>query len=284
MGADEATFDRYNWGWPGREIKTLGNAGLQIGPPLHRPRRCSTGVRPRVGLGIRVATARRAFGCFRLAFKTYRAPRRLGLNSDVILPDGSDLSAQKLGRAPVSPPCPNALATHKGVSLIGLGSTAKPPEFATPVSSPPNVPGMTATVAHVKSLPLSLTMPSKYSAQFPHRLEKIETIDKAIETSADGRPAPIRAGGIHDPAGWMDDTASARMLTALGPKARIATDPLPEGLRRPDTETHRFLFNCNALYVEWDGNTIADAGVSWQKNSAQRGRNPSRPGPKTADD
>ncbi|MDP1578345.1 MAG: hypothetical protein Q8L76_16585, partial [Cypionkella sp.] len=142
---------------------------------------------------------------------------------------------------------------------------------------------VTATVAHVESLPLSLTMPSKYSAQFPHRLEKIETIDKAIETSADGRPAPIRAGGIHDPAGWMDDTASARMPTALCPKARIATDPLPEGLRRPDTETHRFLFNCNVLYVEWDGNTIADAGVSWQKNSAQRGRNPSRPGPKTAD-
>jgi hypothetical protein len=108
LGADEATFDRYNWGWLGRDIETLGDAGLQIGPPpppapmqhwCSTPRRCSTGVRPRVGLGIRVATARRAFGCFRLAFKTYRAPRRLGLNSDVILPDGSDLSAQKLGRA-----------------------------------------------------------------------------------------------------------------------------------------------------------------------------------------
>jgi hypothetical protein len=33
LGADEATFDRYNWGWLGRDIETLGNAGLQIGPP-----------------------------------------------------------------------------------------------------------------------------------------------------------------------------------------------------------------------------------------------------------
>ena len=52
LGADEATFDRYNWGWLGRDIETLGNAGLQIGPPLHRPRRCSTGVRPRADAAL----------------------------------------------------------------------------------------------------------------------------------------------------------------------------------------------------------------------------------------
>ena len=63
LGADEATFDRYNWGWLGRDIETLGNAGLQIGPPPPPPapmqHRCSTTRR----LGHK---SRNRKACFRL--------------------------------------------------------------------------------------------------------------------------------------------------------------------------------------------------------------------------
>ena len=44
----------------------------------------------------------------------------------------------------------------------------------------------------------------------------------------------------------------------------METDPLPEGLRRRDTPTTRFLFNYNAVPVEWAGQTIPPAGVWWQ--------------------
>ncbi|WP_426035034.1 hypothetical protein [Cypionkella sp. TWP1-2-1b2] len=63
----------------------------------------------------------------------------------------------------------------------------------------------------------------------------------------------------------MDDTGSAHILTALCHKAGIATDPQPEGMRRRDTETHRFLFNYNAFTVEWGGRNNPAAGVSWQE-------------------
>ncbi|MEO5613760.1 MAG: hypothetical protein ABIR04_02385 [Cypionkella sp.] len=94
------------------------------------------------------------------------------------------------------------------------------------------------------------------SGHFLHWREK-------IETTADGWTALIRAGGIHDLAGWMDDTASARIRTALCHKAGIATDPLPEVLRRRDSETHGLVFNYNVFFVEWDDKTIPAAGVSW---------------------
>lgn len=211
----------------------------------------------------------RDFSYFRLAFETYRALRRLGLNIDIIPPDCADLSDYKLVLAPgvaaLSEPFLNALASHKGISLIGPRSNAKTLEFATPVPLPPNLPGMKAIVARVESLPPSLTVPLSNGGQFLHWREKIETTDEVIETTADGWPALMRAGGIHYLAGWPDDTASARILTALCHKAGIETDPLPEGLRRRDTETHRFMFNYNAFDVEWDGKIIAAAGVSWQE-------------------
>ena len=215
----------------------------------------------------------RDFSYFRLAFETYRALRRLGLNIDIIPPDCADLSGYKLVLAPgvatLSQPFLTALATYKGLALIGPRSNAKTIEFATPVPLPPNLPGMTATVARVESLPPALSVPLANGGQFLHWREKIETTDTVLESTADGWPALICAQGIHYLAGWPDDTASARILTALCHKAGIETDPLPEGLRRRDTETHRFLFNYNAFDVEWDGKTIPAAGVSWQAISSR---------------
>lgn len=210
----------------------------------------------------------RDFSYFRLAFETYRALRRLGLNIDIIPPDCADLSGYKLVLAPgvatLSQPFLTALATYQGIALIGPRSNAKTLEFATPVPLPPNLPGLTATVARVESLPPALSVPLANGGQFLHWREKVETTDTVLESTADGWPALICASGIHYLAGWLDDTASARILTALCQKAGIETDPLPEGLRRRDTETHRFLFNYNAFDVEWDGKTIPAAGVCWQ--------------------
>ncbi len=211
----------------------------------------------------------RDFGYFRLAFESYRALRRLGLNIDILPPDCADLSRYKLllapGVATLSQPFLNALASCKGIALIGPRSNAKRSEFSIPVPLPPNLPGMTATVARVESLPPALIVPLAIGGQFLHWREKIKTTDRVIEATADGWPALICAQGIHYLAGWPDDAALARLLTALCHKAGIETDPLPEGLRRRDTEMHRFLFNYNAFNVEWDGKIIPAAGVFLQK-------------------
>ncbi len=65
-------------------------------------------------------------------------------------------------------------------------------------------------------------------------------------------------------AGWPDEVALDRILAEMCREQGIETDRMPEGLRRRDTATHRFLFNYNAVPVEWGGVTIPAAGVHWQ--------------------
>jgi beta-galactosidase len=211
----------------------------------------------------------RDFTYFALVFETYRALRRLGLNIDILPPDCADLSAYKLVLAPgvatLSDPLLKALATYKGTALIGPRSNCKTAEFATPVPLPPNLPGMTATVARVESLPPNLLVPLTNGGNFVHWREKLETTDTVAESTNDGWPALIQSGNLHYLAGWPDDATFARILTNLCQNAGIDPDPMPEGLRRKDTATHRFMFNYNAFEVEWDGEMIPAAGVTWRK-------------------
>jgi beta-galactosidase len=211
----------------------------------------------------------RDFSYFRLVFETYKALRRLGLNIDILPPDTADLNAYKLVLAPgvatLSAPFLKELALHKGTALIGPRSNSKTAEFAIPLPLPPNLPGLVATVARVESLPPDVPVPLPLGGNFLHWREKLETTAEVVEATDDGWPALIRTGGLHYLAGWPDEAAFNRILTALCHSASIETDPLPEGLRRRDSATHRFLFNYNAVPVEWAGETIPAAGVWWTK-------------------
>lgn len=214
----------------------------------------------------------RDFSYFRLVFDAYKALRKLGLNIDILPPDTADLSAYKLVLAPgvatLSAPFLDALAIHQGIALIGPRSNSKTAEFAIPLPLPPNLPGLNATVARVESLPPDVPVPLTAGGNFLHWREKLETTAEVIETTSDGWPALIRAAGLHYLAGWPDEAAFTRLLAGLCHKAGIETDPLPEGLRRRDSATHRFLFNYNAVPVEWGGEIIPPAGVSWQPHQA----------------
>ncbi len=211
----------------------------------------------------------RDFDYFRLAFAFYRGLRRLGLNVDILPPDADDLSAYKLVLAPgvatLSEPLLAALAKHKGASLIGPRSNSKTPEFSTPVPLPPNLPNLRATVARVESLPPDVPVPLTQGGNFLHWREKVETEATVIEATADGWPALVATGGLHYLCGWPDEAALDRILTTLCDAKGIPTDPLPEGLRRRDSATHRFWFNYNAVPVERGDITIPAAGVHWEK-------------------
>jgi beta-galactosidase len=207
----------------------------------------------------------RDFSYFRLVFETYRGLRRLGLNIDILPPDTADLSAYKLVLAPgvatLSTQFLNALAGYKGIALIGPRSNSKTDEFATPVPLPPNLPGLAAVVARVESLPPDVPVALAQGGNFLHWREMVETGAEVVEACADGWPALIRAQGLQYLTGWPDEAALNRILLAACHAAGLETDPLPEGLRRRDSATHRFLFNYNAVPVEWDGETIPAAGV-----------------------
>lgn len=214
----------------------------------------------------------RDFSYFRLVFEAYKTLRKLGLNIDILPPDSVDLSAYKLVLAPgvatLSEPFLDAVAIHQGIALIGPRSNSKTAEFAIPLPLPPNLPGLSATVARVESLPPDVPVPLTAGGNFMHWREKVETTAAVVETTSDGWPALICSAGLHYLAGWPDEVAFTRLLTGLCQKAGIETDPLPEGLRRRDSGTHRFLFNYNAVPVEWDGEIIPPAGVSWQPHQA----------------
>lgn len=210
----------------------------------------------------------RDFDYFRLVFAFYRGLRRLGLNVDILPPDVADLSDYRMVLAPgvatLSDGFVGALKRFGGAALIGPRSNAKTVEFATPVPLPPNLPGLEAVVARVESLPPDVPVPLEKGGNVLHWREKMEGTAEVVERAADGWPVLLRAGGVHYLAGWPDDAALDRMLAALCEAQGISTEVLPEGLRRRDSDTHRFWFNYNPVPVDWGGVTIPPAGVHWE--------------------
>jgi beta-galactosidase len=211
----------------------------------------------------------RGFDHLWLAFHMYKGLRRLGLNVDILPPDTADLSNYPLVLAPgvatLSEGFLRALAAHKGQSIIGPRSNSKTVEFSTPVPLPPNLPGVSATVARVESLPPQMPVPLRDGGAFLHWREKVETTASVVEATTDGFPALIASGGLHYLTGWPDEVALDRILAAACTRAGLAIAQMPEGLRRRDSATHRFLFNYNAEPVSWNGTEIPAAGVVWQK-------------------
>ena len=128
---------------------------------------------------------------------------------------------------------------------------------------PPALPGLDAVVARVESLPPDVPVTLAQGGALLHWREKLEGNAEVVEVAEDGWPALVCAGRLHYLAGWPDDQALTRILQRACDAEGIETDPLPEGLRRRDTATHRFLFNYNPVPAEWGGVSIPPAGVHW---------------------
>ncbi len=209
----------------------------------------------------------RSFSYFWLVFHLYKGLRRLGLNVDILPPDTADLSSYKLVLAPgvfcLSDKLKAALGTFKGTAILGPRTNSKTPNFAIPVPLPPALPGLDAVVARVESLPPDVPVPLAQGGALVNWREKLEGSVEVVEVAEDGWPALVAAGKLHYLGGWPDDQALARILNRACAAEGIDCDPLPEGLRRRDTDTHRFLFNYNPVPAEWGGVSIPPAGVHW---------------------
>jgi beta-galactosidase len=209
----------------------------------------------------------RGFSHFWLVFHVYKGLRRLGLNVDILPPDTADLSAYRLVLAPGLFTLPAALkaalVAYQGTAILGPRTNSKTPDFRITVPLPPALPGLDAVVARVESLPPDVPVPLAQGGALLHWREKLEGAAQVVENAQDGWPALVAAGKLHYLGGWPDDQALARILTRACAAEGIETDPLPEGLRRRDTVTHRFMFNYNPVPVDWGGITIPPAGVLW---------------------
>ena len=209
----------------------------------------------------------RDFSYFGLAFDMYRGLRRLGLDVDILPPDTADLSGYALVLAPgiatISAPLMAALTAFQGTALLGPRTNAKTAEFAIPLPLPPSLPGLDAVVARVESLPPDVTVPLQGGGAFHRWREKLEGAAEVVESTQDGLPALLRAGGLHYLCGWPDAAALDRILTQLCHGADLPTHPMPHGLRRRRAGDVTFLFNYNPHAVTFNGHTLKAADVHW---------------------
>lgn len=206
----------------------------------------------------------RDFNYFHLILDTYKGLRRLGLNIDILPPDAADLSGYKMvlapGLATIAAPLMAALQGFEGTALMGPRTNAKTSEFATPVPLPPALPGLESVVARVESLPPGLVVPLEQGGHFLRWREKLEG-GKVVEMTADGWPALVAAKGIHYLAGWPDEIALDRILATLCRRSGIATDRLPEGLRKRSDGQRSYYFNYTTAPISHGSITVGSADL-----------------------
>jgi beta-galactosidase len=207
----------------------------------------------------------RNFDYFRLALHFYRGLRRLGLSIDMLPPDCNDLSAYRLVLAPglmaLQPAFQAALDTFNGLALVGPRTNAKTDAFAIPVPLPPNLESLDCRVARVESLPADAQVPLEKGGAFVFWRERLEGTATVLERTTDGDPAVMSAGPLRYLGGWPDDVALDRLLQQACADQQIDVEPMPEGVRRRDSATHRFYFNYGPGPADHAGVILPAAGV-----------------------
>ena len=204
------------------------------------------------------------FDMFRLAFETYRAARKLGLSLDIVAPD-TDLSEYDMVLAPGLLETPQTLENFAGTALIGPRTGSKTTDLSIPLPMGPNIKGLDCTVARVESLPPSARIELENGGAFLHWFEELDGNAETTLTTKSGAAAMMRADKLHYMAGWPDAETYVDILEMITQKAEIETTRLPDGLRRRDTDTHRFWFNYAPDPITFENRTIQPADIKIEK-------------------
>ena len=204
------------------------------------------------------------FDMFRLAFETYRAARKLGLSLDIVAPD-TDLSGYDMVLAPGLLETPQTLENFAGTALLGPRTGSKTTDLSIPLPMGPNIKGLDCTVARVESLPPSARIELENGGAFLHWFEELDGNAETTLTTKSGAAAMMRADKLHYMAGWPDAETYVDILEMITEKAEIETTRLPDGLRRRDTDTHRFWFNYAPNPITFENLTIQPADIKIEK-------------------
>ncbi len=204
------------------------------------------------------------FDMFRLAFETYRAARKLGLSLDIVAPD-TDLSGYDMVLAPGLLETPQTLENFAGTALLGPRTGSKTTDLSIPLPMGPNIKGLDCTVARVESLPPSARIELENGGAFLHWFEELDGNAETTLITKSGAAAMMRADKLHYLAGWPDAETYVDILEMITQKAEIETTRLPDGLRRRDTDTHRFWFNYAPDPITFENRTIQPADIKIEK-------------------
>lgn len=208
----------------------------------------------------------RAFSYFRLIFEMYRGLRKLGLNVDIV-PPGGDVSGYKLVLAPgqfsATDQQIRAMLASDAVCLFGPRFNSKTEDFAIPAGLPPGIPGLPLKVSHVESYRSDMERPLTGGGALVHWHEHIESDLEALLQLNTGEPVLVAQDRIAYLTGWPDATAMARVLDIMCQKAGVATEHMPEGLRKRRAGAVTFLFNYARQTVRYGDIDIPAAGVHW---------------------
>jgi len=205
------------------------------------------------------------FDYFALNLAFYRGLRRLGLSVDIVPSTSTDFSGRRLlliaGLMHWPDRLLEALENYSGATLIGPRSGSKTKDFRIPPDLPPGIPNLDCRVRYVESLRTGAIRELAHGGYIHSWLESLESGERIIEESSEGKPVLVTNDTLHYLAGWPDDHA---LIKRLCDTQNIETVEMPEGVRLRDTASHRFVINYNNHAVEFDGKKIDAAGVRWQ--------------------
>jgi len=200
------------------------------------------------------------FDYFRLVFDFYRGLRRQGISIDILPATTQDFRDRKLVLIPGlfawNDKLKKAIHDFSGHLLIGPRTGSKTPGFQSPAALPPEIPTMDLRVTAIETLRSDSPAALTNGGHFKIWREFLETNEKVMDTTIDGRPALIRKGKTGYLSGWPDENAMNRILAKALSKAGITTGLLPEGVRCRDFGAKRLYMNYNTHPVNLQGQPL----------------------------
>jgi beta-galactosidase len=208
------------------------------------------------------------FDYFRLVFEQYRALRRLGLNVDILPANTTDFGSRKLvvipGLMAWNEGLRGAIERFDGQVIVGPRSGLKTPDMQIPPSLGPDVAG--AKTVRVASLRPNVSLALPAGGHVIRWYEEIEA-GNVVETTQDGLNIMCQEGHVSYLAAWLDQDAYLRIFKTLCGAAGIATEPLPEGLRKRSTKDHALYFNYSNASVVHGDMELASGAYLWVETS-----------------
>ena len=193
----------------------------------------------------------RGFRALNLAFETYSALRRAGLDIDMVAPDG-DFAGYALVVAPTLPTLSDeTVANLKSIGAVVLmgprsGSRTRDMHIPPTLAPGPLQAVLPIKVSRVESLRPGAGPVVRVSGQtFTAKAwrEVLETDLAPIATFEDGQPAWVAKDGWHYLATWPDAALFDAVIARVAGEARLEVRSHVEGVRTRDRDGVRFAIN-----------------------------------------
>ncbi|KUJ81264.1 beta-galactosidase [Ruegeria profundi] len=214
------------------------------------------------------------FNYFRLVFSAYRALRRAGLSVDFLSTRDIPEPGYKLifapGLATLDSDLEHRLLQGCDLAILGPRSGAITRDFQIPKAGRPGLSGLSCDVDLVETLPPNVHRTVDGGGAARHWIDRLSGTAPDLLTFTDGTPALKGTDGLWYLAGFPDEHLWVWVVEMAAAKVKLDIHPLPEGLRRRETDQYVFLTNYTAAPINWNNHDIAPCDVVILKKNAPR--------------